>query len=214
MNKVVYTCITGAYDTLKEPKIVSEGWDYICFTDSDLKSETWQIIKIGKSNDQIRHQRKKKIYNEYIFENYDVSVWVDGSMFINCNLDELLIENDSDFSIMKHPAQTCITGEARGILILKKDTKESLERQINDYFSEGYPKDYGIIASGIMIRRHTDKVINFCKLWYEQVKKYSHRDQMSFGYVHWKNRIDVNLMSFNLIRTKFLIKNHVKTKLF
>ena len=88
MRKVIYTCITDGYDSLKEPIVKTEGWDYICFTDSDLNytGDTWKIVKIGLTDDKIRHQRKKKIYNEYIFDNYDLSVWCDGSMYINCNL--------------------------------------------------------------------------------------------------------------------------------
>ena len=32
-RKVVYTCISGNYDTLDEPRVVTPGWEYICFTD-------------------------------------------------------------------------------------------------------------------------------------------------------------------------------------
>jgi hypothetical protein len=40
-NKVVYTCITGDYDTLIEPRYVTEGFDYVCFTDNpSLTSDT------------------------------------------------------------------------------------------------------------------------------------------------------------------------------
>ena len=33
MRKVAYTYIIGNYDSLKEPSVITEGWDYICFTD-------------------------------------------------------------------------------------------------------------------------------------------------------------------------------------
>lgn len=215
MSKVVYTCITGNYDDLKEPTVITEGWDYICFTDENLKysGTTWKIIKIGKHTDPIRYQRKKKIFNEWIFNSYDLSIWVDGSMTINCNLDtfaDLLFTSGTDLAIMKHPAQTCISGEARGILMLKKDKAEILAKQVNDYFEEGYPKDYGVVASGVIVRKHTEEIINFCKLWYEQVEKYSLRDQMSFGYVHWKNPINYVLMPFRIIFNEFRIHNHKK----
>jgi len=32
-RKVVYTCISGNYDTLRDPSYVTPGWEYICFTD-------------------------------------------------------------------------------------------------------------------------------------------------------------------------------------
>lgn len=31
--KVCYTVISGSYDGLKEPRYVTPGWKYICFTD-------------------------------------------------------------------------------------------------------------------------------------------------------------------------------------
>jgi hypothetical protein len=217
MRKVIYTCITDKHDVLKEPMVKTEGWDYVCFTDEDLdyKGDTWKIIKIGLTDDRIRHQRKKKIFNEYIFDTYDLSVWCDGSMYINCDLDKFIkpfLDSETDLAIMKHPAQTCIVGEARGILMLKKDKQDILEKQINDYFAEGYPKNYGVVASGVIIRKHTDDVVEFCKLWYEQIKKYSLRDQMSFGYALWKKPIKHILMPFSIIYNQFKITNHKKKK--
>ena len=43
MSKVIYTAIIGGYDTLVEPDYKPEGWDFVCFTDKDLKSDTWEI---------------------------------------------------------------------------------------------------------------------------------------------------------------------------
>jgi hypothetical protein len=45
-KKVIYTCIFGNYDLLRDPLIVNEKWDYICFTDQDIKSNVWIIEKI------------------------------------------------------------------------------------------------------------------------------------------------------------------------
>lgn len=220
MNKVVYTCITGGYDTLKEPNVVTEGWDYICFCDEKPFYEedtVWKLIYINRVEDNIRQQRKEKIYNEWIFDSYDFSVWVDGSMVINTNLDdfvETIGESGSDFYLMKHPAQTCIVGEARGILVLKKDTKEVLETQINTYFSEGYPQNSGMVATGVMIRRHTKEIKDFCKAWMDEVNKHSHRDQMSFNYTAWKSKLNYGMMPFKIIYNEFLIRNHSKRKQF
>ena len=41
---VVYTCITGGYDNILEPSIITEGVDYVCFTDNPkMKSKTWRM---------------------------------------------------------------------------------------------------------------------------------------------------------------------------
>lgn len=34
VRSVVYTCLTGGYDSLKEHRYVDDDWDYVCFTDN------------------------------------------------------------------------------------------------------------------------------------------------------------------------------------
>ena len=47
-RKVVYTCISGNYDTLKDPTVVTPGWEYICFTDQKVISNVWTIRPLPK----------------------------------------------------------------------------------------------------------------------------------------------------------------------
>jgi hypothetical protein len=211
MNKVVYTCITGAYDTLKEPKIVSEGWDYICFTDQDFTSDVWKVIKIGKTNNNTLEQRRKKIYNEYIFTEYDLSIWVDGSIIIATDLNNFIkpmFELGYDFALMKHPTRDCIYEEAKACLILNKDNESKILLQIGEYKEEGLPNHVGMVATGIMIRRHTEEVKEFCSKWFDEVKSKSIRDQLSFNYVHWKKPIPHMLMPYGILYNQFLICQH------
>ena len=47
MKAVVYTAIFNDYDWLKEPVIVPENIDFICYTDSKtLKSKHWRIVRV------------------------------------------------------------------------------------------------------------------------------------------------------------------------
>ena len=45
-KKVVYTCISGKYDTLMDPIYVNDDFDYICYTDQPFKSNIWEIRPI------------------------------------------------------------------------------------------------------------------------------------------------------------------------
>ena len=45
MKKVIYTAIFGDYDSLPEPDYIPNGFDFICFTDTDIKSNIWKIKK-------------------------------------------------------------------------------------------------------------------------------------------------------------------------
>ena len=47
---VVYTCITGGYDTLKEPIICNDMCDFIAITDEEIPSNSaWKRISIKES---------------------------------------------------------------------------------------------------------------------------------------------------------------------
>jgi len=206
-NKVIYTCIVGDYDTLKEPLIKTEGWDYICFTDQDFKSDTWQIVKLGRSD--VKEQRRKKIYNEYILDAYKLSIWLDGSMYINIDLNEFVYQNlEGDFTLMKHPSRNCTYKESSACISLQKDNTATIMQQMLDYKEEGLPENTGMVATGVMIRKHTKEVKDFCRQWYQEVKKHSHRDQLSFNYVAWKNGFKYSTMPFNILRNQFIITNH------
>lgn len=78
----------------------------------------------------------------------------------------------------------------------KKGNKTAILKQIKQYRKEGFPKNFGLYACGIMIRKNTSEIINFMELWYSEICKYSHRDQISFPYILWKTPIKVDTMNF------------------
>ena len=57
----IYTAFTGDYDTLKQPEVIDENCDYICFTDNnELTSDLCKIIPIDEST--LDNNRKAKKY--------------------------------------------------------------------------------------------------------------------------------------------------------
>ena len=46
--------------------------------------------------------------------------------------------------------------EAKACISLGKDSREVIREQINRYRSEGYPKNIGMVETGIMLRKHND----------------------------------------------------------
>lgn len=192
-KKVIYTCITGNYDRLIEPSVITPGFDYICFTDNDdLKSKTWKIKKIpldklpNKLNN-VKIQRWVKINPHILLNDYELSIWVDANIEINGNLDKYINTiNDTpnkSVYIPKHPQRNCIYEEAKICEILKKDTHENISKQIKFYEYKHYPKNYGLVQSNIIIRKHNDEYCKkLMKLWWDEINKFSHRDQLSFNY--------------------------------
>lgn len=221
MNKIVcYTCITGGYDSLKDPLVVSKGIDYICFTDNHfLKNKVWQTRPIPKELDYLSNVKKQRIVkicpHRYLKE-YDISIWVDGSFQIIGDLMKFIEQYDlkkTSLYTRIHPTRDCIYDEAEACIRLNKDIKKNIELQIDAYRKEGYPKHIGMAETGILLRKHNDKkCILLDNLWASQLLKYSHRDQLSFNYACWKIHIISGIMKkeFKVLNTFFKLLNHAR----
>ncbi len=194
-DKVVYTCITGGYDKLRDPKHITKGWDYICFTDNpNLNSSVWDVRPLPEETEglsQVKKQRYVKINAHKVLPDYKLSVWVDGNVEVVGNLDKLvdsvLVDGVSVY-VPSHPLRKCAYAEAKAVISLKKDKPENVEPQMKRYKNEGFPKDFGLLQSNILLRKHNEEdCVKLMEDWFEELKENSHRDQLSFNYVLWKN---------------------------
>jgi len=217
MTKAVYTVITGDYDNLLTPKIITDGWNYLCFTDNEkLKSDFWNIIRItNKSIHQVKLARKIKILSYLYVSKYDLSVWVDGNIQINCDLDQFIKEKCfglETISLMKHPERNCLYDEGDACIKLKKDSPEIIIDQVCDYIDKKFPKKWGLFQTGVIVRpKLTSNEKLFFDLWWREVEKWSRRDQISLPYISWlfANELGVvfNCLDANDIFSNYFIKN-------
>ena len=201
-SKIVYTVSLG-YHELKEPTYLNKSWDLICFTDRDITSKNWKIINVECDGDFRRKAREIKIKCDK-FIDFDVCLFIDSKFTINCNLNDFIKKNlVNDIVLMDHNKRSCSYDEANFCIKQGIGKKDLIEKQINSYIKEGFPKKFGLYATGILIRRNTQEVINFMKQWYNEVEKYSCRDQISFPYVLWKNPMEIGLMPFKKTYARF-----------
>lgn len=218
-KKVIYTCITNNYDDLIEDEFYLEDYDYICFTNNEnLKSNRWKIEKIPStlsSLSPVKQARYIKTHPHKFLSNYELSVWIDGSVKILNDFSELI--NSSVIQIPQHPNRNCIYKEAVAVLKQKKDTKENIDKQIIKYHELGFPENYGLVQSNIIIRKHNDKnCIKLMEDWWNEIKNGSHRDQLSFNYVLWKNpNINISYLNKYIYDSKFFFwdTSHGKNKM-
>lgn len=196
-KKVIYTCITGNYEPLDDPFVISSGFDYVCFTDSNtIKSDIWKIRPIPSELNglsAVKKQRCIKVNAHKYLSEYDLSIWVDGSVKLKGDANQFIEEKCGDSSISifvpKHPSRNCIYDEMNTCIRMKKDTAEHIEPQRKRYLAEGFPKKYGLVQSNIMVRRHNSPdCIKVMTAWWAEIEKGSHRDQLSFNYAMWKNQ--------------------------
>ena len=208
-NKVVYTAILTNYDDIKEPTIVTPGWDYICFTDQDLQSNVWQIHKIDYEGDPQRMARRIKIlFHEYIKHEY--SFWLDAAFHIRVDLNDFWKRYwMNPFSVPEHPARNDIFREIESCLANQRGNPDDLIRQKSDYEKLNLKRFNGIITSGVMMRRNTEQVRELCEMWWAELSKYSTRDQVAFAKVAQNWRIPMYRWDYSQSKELKYIK-HIK----
>lgn len=215
---VVYTCITNDYDNLWEPEITDDTIDFICFTDNlKIKSNTiWSIKKIPKI---FNHLPERKLYRalkllpHLLFDNYNMSLWVDGSVKIKKNLEGFINSHSSKkVTLSKNPYVDCIYKEAELIKKLKKEKPKVIDNQVLKYSNSNYPKNNGSVQTGVLLRKHNDpEVIKFNENWWRETLDNSNRDQISFNFMKWKSSLNINIIPSDVLyKEYFKLKNHQK----
>ena len=217
IKKAIYLIIIGDYDELHEPLIITPGWDYICFSDQNIKSKTWQIRKIEGDSflSNAMLSRKINILIHWFLPDYDITIGVPGYSVIKVNLDKYIDEYFSedrqktcDMAVLTHPRRRRIYEEANFWKIYGKDPFGIIEKQMESYKDQGIP-NIRIGACGVLVRKSNNRRLEkFCELWWEEVLKHSHQDQISFPFVLWKyNLINVHWIKFSSLELCFRNNN-------
>ena len=131
-----------------------------------------------------------KLFPHKIFPDYEYSIWIDGNAQIVADMYPLvdrLIDNHV-MAAFQNPLHNCIYTERNFLIFIDSVNMEEIDKQINDYKNAGFPKHFGMREFSIIVRKHNDsKLQNLMDQWWEQVNKYTMRDQISFPYILWKN---------------------------
>jgi hypothetical protein len=201
---VIYTAIANQFDDLIDPPFVSAECDYVCFTDNSFsRSDIWKIREFDEYfPDPTMTAKKPKILPHRYFPDYEYSVWVDGNMSIIGDIRELIERylGRKPMALYRHPeGRSSIYEEAEACVRLGKDDKDIIERQMNRYRMEGYSYEQGIPAAMVVLRRHrARKVVDTMEDWWQEVLSFSRRDQLSFHFVAWKNRLEYAVIDDNV----------------
>lgn len=220
-RNVCYTVISGDYDDIIEPSVITFGWHYLCYSDKKIKSNIYELILIPfelNELSQVKRQRMLKILPYKFIPNYKVCVYVDSNITIKCDLNWLFNNycNGNEFSVITHPLRNCIYEEAKECIKRKKDTKESIEKHIEMLYKNGFPQNYGLNETNMLVRKNTQNVNIVMEEWANIIIDGSHRDQLSLSYVLWKLNYKPNNLPKETVRESdlFSIKPHKIKKIY
>lgn len=208
---VIYTVAAGNYDPIRVPQLIKPNYDYVAYVDdADFAVPyPWQRRQITISERSPRvTSRYYKLHPHVLFPEYRTSVYLDASLEIQSDFDDLIKMSlcDHDIAQYIHPHRDCIYEEAKVVVDAGLDTEAVVAPQIQKYRQEGYPEHNGLFASGLIIRaHHTPTVKKTMEAWWQEVKMHSHRDQISGKVVLWRNSLNCYPIQGSIFSNQYVV---------
>ena len=191
---VVYTVQTGGYDSVQQPLVIDERFDYVLFSDAitEPKKGVWDVRSIPYDNaDLTRLSRYPKMHPNELFGEYAASLYIDANVQITGqHIYDRVVEcykQGLDWAGIQHPFRDCIYDEA--YVIFGLDTEANIFRWCHRLRQEGYPRHRGLNENNIIFRTHNDRVKAVDAMWWSLYEEYTRRDQLTLYYVLWKNPV-------------------------
>ena len=196
MKFLVLTANTNNKDRLLDPVQTFPNCTYMVITDqwSRTDSSIWinapilpfsRIDKFGSR----RNAKYPKILSSLLFPQFDYVIWHDANHSLASDPNLIIKENlDADLFLFKHPHRSCLFDE---LDVIKKHPV--LENEINLLNQETYytqcqvPRQLGLYEMTTFIKKVDSMPIKMLDLmWWEQICKFSSRDQLSFMFCLWQ----------------------------
>lgn len=193
MKIAVVTSLFGNRDSLHTPKFYYEDSDYYAFVDKPHNISICKEIIVPKFTTDIAYENRRnaKIYKVLMpifLPNYDYYIWRDATHEVIVNPIDIInnFVQDNEVACFPHTTRNCAYEEGQEILRLNYDHPDNVLWQLEYYFRDGFPRKQGLWEMSTFIIKNTDKVKSLCMMWWEQICRYSSRDQISFPYCLWK----------------------------
>ncbi|NQX45867.1 DUF616 domain-containing protein [Paenibacillus tritici] len=199
----VYTVVFGNYDEINEPVYIDDLCDYYIITDNIVnensiwrkKEWTEEVGEIISKLSPNERNRFFKINSSLLFNDYKYNIYLDGNLGVVGKISNLIkyLNENTGISMFNHPLRGCIYSEGKACLILKKGNHSDIENQLSKYKSEGMPEKFGMFECNVIVRNNSKVCKEIMSAWWnEYMNSFSKRDQLSFPYILWKNKLSIN----------------------
>ena len=178
---------------------------HLCWTNRQgLESKAWEI----------RHQEvtpgREKLSSRWVkallpslFGEYDWSLYIDSRLRLNVSPLEIEAQYpDSEFVAFRHPDRTNLRDEAQEIVRKNKAEPGKVMHQLGTYVDEGFGPELGTLtAGGFLFRRHTASTMAHGRIWWDEIKRHTTRDQMSLDYSLHKAGLSIDYFEGSYTRS-------------
>ncbi|PWA73716.1 hypothetical protein CTI12_AA258650 [Artemisia annua] len=168
--------------------------------DQSKRVGLWRIVVVHNLpyNDPRRNGKVPKLLLHRLFPNVRYSLWVDGKLELIVDpyqiLERFLWRKNASFAISRHYKRFDVFVEAEANKAAAKYANASIDFQIDFYKKEGLtpyseaklPITSDVPEGCVVIREHIPISNLFTCLWFNEVDRFTSRDQLSFSTVRDK----------------------------
>jgi hypothetical protein len=204
LRSAVYTVLLGGYESLNDAQNVGNGTvDFLCFTDDEtLTSTLWDIRLVTPLfiRDLQRSQREFKIRGHADLGVYDRTLYIDNSVSLTAPpeaiLDSWLAEHDLATSLHSH--RRTVLDEFLAVIEIGLDEPARVYEQLYHYSeTDASVLDERPLWNALIARNNIPAVQTAMNRWFDEVLRYSRRDQLSANHVLGAagirlNRVDID----------------------
>ncbi|OAY79243.1 hypothetical protein ACMD2_00121, partial [Ananas comosus] len=193
-------CFVMFLDELTLTKISSEG---------NIPNENgfiglWRVIAVKNLpyTDMRKTGKVPKFLSHRLFPSARYSIWIDSKMRLNADpmliIEYFLWRKKSEYAISRHYDRSCVWEEVLQNKRLNKYNHTAIDEQFLYYQSDGLikfnesdpdvPLPSYVPEGSFIVRAHTPMSNLFSCLWFNEVDRFTSRDQLSFAYTFLKLR--------------------------
>ncbi|KAE8733614.1 putative ubiquitin-conjugating enzyme E2 24-like [Hibiscus syriacus] len=191
--------------------------------DGSKRVGLWRIVVIHNVpySDARRNGKVPKLLLHRIFPNIRYSIWIDGKLQLVVDpyqiLERFLWRQNANFAISRHYRRFDVFVEAEANKAAGKYDNSSIDAQVDFYKKEGLtpyseaklPITSDVPEGCVLIKEHIPITNLFTCLWFNEVDRFTSRDQLSFGIVRDKimEKVDWHIdMFLDCERRNFVIQ--------
>jgi O-antigen biosynthesis protein len=169
--------------------------DYFCVTDT--VNDGYGVFRLmppaHREADSQRTARYIKTHLLAMFPEYDVVVWADGNVLIRTEVTDLVTGTQTakcGLGAVAHPIRRSYREEAAAVLNAKLDDPAIVAAQLARY--DGLPglDETDLLETNLLVFDARDLACHeFVRVWWDEIRTYSRRDQLSVGYALLKAKL-------------------------
>ncbi|KAL5704933.1 hypothetical protein ACHQM5_023290 [Ranunculus cassubicifolius] len=178
----------------------------------------WRIVVVKDLpfSDQRLNGKIPKMLSHRLFPEARYSIWVDSKSQFRRDplgvLEALLWRTNSVLAISEHGARSSVYDEGKAVVKKHKATPEEVELQLTQYRHDGFPDDKrfngkkALSECSVIVRENMPLTNLLMCVWFNEVVRFTSRDQLSFPYV--LRRLNVkNINMFPVCTRKDLVNS-------